>query len=227
MGDVATAQAGYARRMEEQPASVLRVVLADDHELVRSGFRALLAYFEGVAVVGEARDGQQLLELLRTTPADLVLCDLAMPRMDGLQAIAHLRSEHPRVRTIVVSMETAPAAVHRALANGACGYVAKQAACSDLEEAIRIVAAGGRYVSPSIEQALQDSAGDAPERQLTQRQIQILRLIAQGRSARDIAGALGLSPNTVDVHRSRIMERLGIHDIAGLTRYAMRHRLVD
>jgi DNA-binding NarL/FixJ family response regulator len=204
---------------------VLRVVVADDHELVRSGFCALLSLLPEVEVVAEARDGAQLLEVLGRTRVDLVLCDLGMPGMDGLAAIERMLQAHPHVRTIVVSMDDAPATARRALARGAAGFVAKQGASAELEDAIRTVAAGGRYVSRALEAAMR-GGDDSPEAQLTPRQIEILTLVAQGHTARDIGGQLGLSPNTVDVHRARIMERLGLHDIPALTRYAMKHRLV-
>jgi DNA-binding NarL/FixJ family response regulator len=205
----------------------LRIIVADDHELVRSGLRALLARMAGVTVVAEAPEGTQLLASLCSIGADIVLCDLGMPGMNGLDALDRMHTEHPQVRTLVVSMDDSAAAARRALAKGACGYLVKHAAASELEQAVRCVAAGRRYLSPVIELALSEGTSDSPEEQLTARQIEILRHIAQGHTARDIAEILGLSPNTVDVHRSRIMERLDIHDIASLTRYAMRHRLVS
>lgn len=206
----------------------LRVVLVDDHELVRSGIRALLDLLDGVDVVAEAQDGAELIRVLQRVSADVVMCDLTMPGMDGLAALERLRSEHPAVRTIVLSMDNAPASVRRALDRGAAGYVVKQAAATELGAALRAVGGGGRYVSPAIaRQLLQPPAVDTPEALLTARQVEILTLIAQGRSAREIGEHLGLSAKTVDVHRARIMERLDVHDIAGLTRYAVRHRLVQ
>ena len=204
----------------------LRLVIADDHELVRSGFCALLSLVPGVEVVAEARDGAQLLEMLGRHAVDIVLCDLGMPGVDGLEALERIAREHPRVRTLVISMDNDPATAKRALACGAAGFVVKQAATAELDDAIRAVARGERYLSPSLEAAMRSGAADSPEEVLTQRQIEILVLVAQGHTARDIAEQLGVSPNTVDVHRARIMERLDIHDIPGLTRYAMKHRLV-
>jgi DNA-binding NarL/FixJ family response regulator len=135
--------------------------------------------------------------------------------------------EYPQLRTIVLSMDNSANAVRRALAMGAAGYIVKQGASAELGLALRTVAEGGRYVSSSIARMLlQPPAADAPDEVLTPRQVEILTLVAQGMSAREIGERLGLSPKTVDVHRARIMERLSLHDIAGLTRYAVKHRLV-
>jgi DNA-binding NarL/FixJ family response regulator len=161
-------------------------------------------------------------------PVDIVMSDIDMPGIDGLEALERIQREHPGVRSILLSMDNSPAAVRRALAQGAAGYIVKQAAAAELGLALRTVIAGGRYVSPAISRMLmQPPSRDTPEEVLTPRQLEILTRIAQGRSAREIGLELGLSAKTVDVHRSRIMERLDVHDIAGLTRYAVRHRLVQ
>ena len=204
----------------------VRIVIADDHELVRSGIGALLSLVPGVAVVGEARDGAALVQLLESVEADIVMSDIGMPGMDGLEAIARIQQAHPRVRTIVLSMDDSPAAARSAFAAGASGYIVKQAATVELEAAITAVLEGRRYVSPAPAQQLLLPPVEGPQAQLTGRQVEILTCIARGQSSKEIGTQLGLSSKTVDAHRARIMDRLGIFDIAGLTRYAVRHRLV-
>ena len=204
----------------------VRVLLADDHELVRSGISALLSLVPGVSVVGEARDGAALVDLLEQVGADIVMSDITMPGMDGLEAIARIHQAHPEVRTIVLSMDDSAEAARSAFAAGASGYIVKQAATVELEAAITAVLDGRRYVSPALAPQLLLPPADGPQAQLTARQIEILTCIAGGQSSKEIGAQLGLSSKTVDAHRARIMDRLGIFDIAGLTRYAVRHRLV-
>lgn len=205
----------------------IRVVLVDDHALVRAGISALLSLEPDIRVVAEARDGASLLALLERTSTDVVVCDMSMPGMDGLETVERVHERWPDVRLLVLSMDDSAASARRALAKGASGYVAKHAASGELHAAIVAAMEGRRYLSPGITRSLLLSADDAPEEQLTRRQIEILVLIAQGHSSREIGERLGLSPKTVDVHRMRIMDRLGIRDVANLTRYAIRHRLVS
>ena len=204
----------------------IKVVLADDHDLVRSGIKALLATVEGVRVIAEARNGNELLQLLETVQPDVVMTDISMPGMDGITAIAEIHSRHPEVRVLVLSMYDTVDFVKRAVANGACGYLMKDAPPFELEQALRSVMATGSYFSAAVAQRLLQPSEPTVDDELTVRQVEILRLIAQGKSAKEIAFELGLSPKTVDVHRARIMERLRLNDIASLTRYAVRKGLV-
>ncbi|MEJ8840009.1 response regulator transcription factor [Ramlibacter sp. AN1133] len=207
------------------------VVLADDHDMVRAGLRLLLEAGKGFRVIGEARDGCELLEMLsclqrRSEPPKVVCADLSMPRMDGLAAIVEIRKLHPRVRTLVLTMHDTLEAVRSAVLAGAEGYLVKDAAVQDLEHAVRTLAAGGTFYSNSATRRLLDGEKPASAEELTPRQLEILSLLARGCSSKSTALELGLSPKTIDVHRARIMDRLQIRDIAGLTRYAIRRRLI-
>ena len=205
----------------------IQVVLADDHDLVRSGIKALLSTVDGVEVIAEARNGNELLQLLETVKPDVVMTDISMPGMDGITAIAEIHSRYPEVRVVVLSMYDTVDFVKRAVANGACGYLMKDAPPFELEQALRSVVATGSYFSAAVAQRLLQPSEPTVDDELTTRQVEILTLIAQGKSAKEIAFELGLSPKTVDVHRARIMERLRLNDIASLTRYAVRKGLVN
>ena len=204
----------------------IQVVLADDHDLVRSGIKALLSTVEGVRVIAEARNGNELLQLLESVKPDVVMTDISMPGMDGIAAISEIHAKHPQVRLLVLSMYDTVDFVKRAVANGACGYLMKDAPPFELEQALRSVMATGSYFSAAVAQRLLQPSEPTVDDELTTRQVEILRLIAQGRASKEIAFELGLSPKTVDVHRARIMERLRLNDIASLTLYAVRKGLI-
>jgi DNA-binding NarL/FixJ family response regulator len=210
----------------EKGKQVVRVVLADDHDLVRSGIKALLSMVDGVEVIAEARDGKELVTLVEDLKPDIVMTDISMPGMDGITAIAEIHERDPKVRMLVLSMYDTVDFVKRAVTNGACGYLMKDAPPFELEQAVRSVMATGSYFSPIIAQRLLQPSEPSVDDELTHRQVEILKLIAQGRASKEIAYELGLSPKTVDVHRARIMERLQLNDIASLTRYAVRKGLV-
>jgi DNA-binding NarL/FixJ family response regulator len=210
----------------ETTQRTIRIVLADDHDLVRSGIKALLSMIDGVNVIAEARDGLELIRLVDSLQPDIVMTDISMPRMDGIAAISQIHARHPQVRMLVLSMYDTVDFVKRAVASGACGYLMKDAPPFELEQAVRSVMATGSYFSPAIAQRLLQPSEPTIDDELTIRQIEILKLIAQGRASKEIAFELGLSPKTVDVHRARIMERLRLNDIASLTLYAVRKGLV-
>lgn len=207
-------------------SQTVRIVLADDHDLVRSGIKALLSMIDGFEVIAEARDGEELVGLVDSLAPDVVMTDISMPKMDGIAAIARIHARHPEVRLLVLSMYDTVDFVKRAVANGACGYLMKDAPPYELEQSVRGVMATGSYFSPAIAQRLLMPSEPTIDDELTHRQIEILRLIAQGRASKEIAYELGLSPKTVDVHRARIMERLQLNDIASLTLYAVRKGLI-
>ena len=208
------------------PPKHVRIVLADDHDLVRSGIKALLSMIEGVEVIAEARDGKELIALVDDLKPDIVMTDISMPGMDGIAAIAEIHAKNTGVRMLVLSMYDTVDFVKRAVASGACGYLMKDAPPFELEQAVRSVMATGSYFSPAIAQRLLQPSEPTVDDELTHRQVEILKLIAQGRASKEIAFELGLSPKTVDVHRARIMERLRLNDIASLTLYAVRKGLI-
>lgn len=213
----------------------LRVILADDHNLVRSGIRALLESMPGVQVVAEADDGDLLLEKVRQFEPDVVITDISMRRLSGLDALARIIDDWPACRVVVLSMYDNPEFVQQALRAGAAAYLLKDAAVAELGLALAAVARGERYLSPRISTQLveqmikpaQPAEGPASLSELTPRQTEILKLIARGRATKQIAFDLDLSVKTVETHRSHLMERLGIREVAGLVRYAVRHGLVD
>lgn len=211
---------------DNESAATVRIVLADDHDLVRSGIKALLSMVAGAEVIAEARSGQELINVVEALTPDLVMTDISMPGMDGITAIAHLKQSRPGVRLLVLSMYDTVDFVKRAVASGANGYLMKDAPPFELEQAVKSVMATGSYFSPAIAQRLLQPSEPTIQEELTERQIEILTLIAQGRASKEIAYDLGLSPKTVDVHRARIMERLQINDIASLTLYAVRKGLI-
>ncbi len=212
-----------------QPVSTtspIRVVLADDHDLVRSGLSALLAPAAGIEVIALARDGRELVTLADALRPDVVITDVSMPVMDGLAATRELRQRHRDLRILVLSMHDAASLVRQATASGANGYLLKDASPMELEGAVREVMRTGSYYSSAVSRRLLEPREPTAEDDLTPRQVEILTLLAQGLASKQIAYRLGLSPKTVDVHRSRIMDRLQMTDLATLTRYAVRQGLV-
>lgn len=215
-------------------ARPIRLVIAEDHVLVRAGLRSLLRQIPEVEVVGEASSGREALELVARDHPDLVLMDVSMPDLNGLEAAARIARQFPRTRTIILSMHAVEEYVHQALRAGAAGYLLKDADPSELALAVRAVARGETYLSPAVAKFV--AAGfvrgggepsDQPLDRLTPRQREVLQLVAEGRSTKDIAQALDLSVKTVETHRAEIMRRLDIHDLAGLVRFAVRTGLIE
>ncbi|WKB54082.1 response regulator [Eleftheria terrae] len=211
--------------MSPQPS--IRAVLADDHDLVRSGLKLLLEMVDGLKVVYEARTGIELIESVQRLRPDLVVTDISMPDLDGLSALAQMRAVEPPPKVLVVSMHDSPDFIRRAVQLGAAGYVLKESSPLELEQAVGSVMRGHAYFSAQVSQKLLQAKERSPEELLTERQLEILVLIGKGLATKEVAFKLGLSPKTVDVHRARIMERLGINDVAGLTLYCVRHGLID
>lgn len=211
----------------------LRVLLADDHTLVRAGLRSLLQQMENVEVVAEAEDGRQVLAAVAEHRPDVVLMDISMSGMNGLEATLQLKRDRPEVRVIILSMHATEEYVLQALRAGASGYLLKDSAPLELALALQAVARGESYLSPPVSRQVVESYVQRTGREaqplaaLTSRQREILQLIAEGNSTKEIASRLALSVKTVETHRSQLMERLGIRDVAGLVRYAIRHGLVS
>lgn len=210
----------------------VRVLLADDHTLVRAGLRKLLESMPQIQVVGEAADGLALLALAEQFQPNLVLMDIAMPGLNGLDATARLVKAWPNIRVLILSMHQNEEYVRQALRNGAAAYLLKDCAPLELELAINAVLRGETYLSPAVSksvvsdyvQRLRDAA--VPGATLTPRQREVLQLIAEGQSTKEIARRLDLSVKTVESHRSQLMKQLDIHEVAGLVRYAMHIGLV-
>lgn len=218
----------------------IRVLLVDDHALFRAGLRLLLEHMEGVKVVGEAADGREAVREARKTRPQVILMDISMAGLNGLEATAQVTQECPEARVIVLSMHITAQYVTQALRAGAAGYLLKDAAAAELEQAVKTVAGGAVYLTHEVSQHVisdyrrrltpgrasepaETSASDA----LTPRQREILQLVAEGRTTKEIASLLHRSEKTIEAHRSRLMNQLDIHDLAGLVRYAIRIGLVS
>ncbi|HEY9627566.1 MAG TPA: response regulator transcription factor [Coleofasciculaceae cyanobacterium] len=209
-----------------------RVLIVDNHAMVRAGFRALLQSLEDIEVVGEAGDGREALRLVALHQPTIVLMDIAMPDMNGLEATARIKKEFPDVRVVILSMHANEEYVYQALRAGAMGYLLKDGGTSELELAIRAIAHGETYLSPTVSKHVitdymrRVSTESNPMEQLTPRQREILQLIVGGKTTKEIAEALYISVKTVETHRMQLMDRLDIHDVAGLVRYAIRTGLL-
>lgn len=210
----------------------IRVLIADDHNLFRAGVRGLLKSFGGFEVVGEAVDGREAVALAQAQHPDVLLMDVGMPGLNGIEAAHRVRAVAPHTRVIILSMHTGEEHVMRALKAGATGYVLKDAQPDELERGLRQVARGEPYLSPAVSKYLVQGYADggsgrtALER-LTPRQREVLQLIAEGYTTKAIAARLEVSVKTVETHRAQLMERLGIRDVAGLVRFALRRGLID
>jgi DNA-binding NarL/FixJ family response regulator len=213
--------------------SSIRVLLADDHALVRLGFRGLLGSLEGVEVVAEAGDGREALELIRAGRPDVALVDIAMPGLNGLELTARVAAECPQTRVIVLSMHDSAEYAIRAVQAGASGYLLKGATLAELEAAVRVVRRGETYCGPA---GARHSAGHvrrgggpvvSRHDSLTPRQREALQLIAEGHSTKAVARRLGVSVKTAEAHRTQLMGRLGLHSVAEVVHYAIQAGLVQ
>jgi len=210
---------------------MIRVVIADDHTLVREGLKQLLRAAGGIDVIGEARDGHDVLKVVRESDFDVLLLDISMPGRSGMELIKQVKSEKPRLRILVLSMHQEHQYAVRAIKSGASGYLTKDSASALLVSAIEKVAAGGAFISAEVAEqlalgAMPQSEG-LPHTVLSDREYQVFRMLVSGQAVTAIAAVLNLSVKTVSTHKARLMEKMGIDNQAELVRYAIRHRLVD
>ena len=210
----------------------IRVLIADDHALVRAGIRALVEKIKGVVVVGEAGKGSEALQLAKELKPNLMLLDLTMPDGGGFEVLGQVKKQVPEIRVIVLTVHEAGEYAIRALREGAAGFLPKSAASTELEQAIQTVIGGEVYISPEMSRKTMIDVGKGTTKRelldtLSPRQREVLRLIALGRTTKQIAQELAISVKTVETHRAQLMERLGIRDVAGLVRYAILVGLID
>jgi DNA-binding NarL/FixJ family response regulator len=210
----------------------IRVLIVDDHALVRGGIRALVEKIEGMKVIGEAGTGSEALELVKQLKPNLMLLDLTMPEKGGFEVLDHVTKKYPEIKVIVLTVHEAAEYAIRALREKAAGFLPKSAAPTELEQAIQTVIRGEVYISPETSQKALLEIGKGTTKQdllttLSPRQREVLRLIAEGKTTKQIAHVLEISVKTVETHRAQLMERLKIHDVAGLVRYAILVGLID
>ncbi len=211
----------------------IHVILADDHSIVRSGLRQLLDSTEGLQVAGEAAHGEALLALLAQTPADIVLLDLSMPGLSGVDLINRIHHTHPNLPILILSMHVEAPIVARVLRAGASGYATKDCDSQTLVTAVRRVAEGGRFIDPSLVDSVvfqldrPDGTGGLPHETLSPREREVLERIASGQALGQIADDLHLSPKTVSTHKMRLMQKLGLQTNADLLKYAVRHGITS
>jgi DNA-binding NarL/FixJ family response regulator len=212
---------------------VTSVLIADDHSVVREGVRRLLEAEIDIQVCGEASDGREVLEQVELHHPEVVVMDITMPRLGGLETLERLRAKHPNLRVILLSVHSDPPFVQSAIALGADAYVLKNGRASEIVIALRAVAKGGSYFSPTVAREIVDQmrqpkrAQDEPFSVLSSREREVLHLIAEGMSAKEIASELEISTKTVEAHRTSLMRKLGVRKATELVRYALRHGLIE
>jgi DNA-binding NarL/FixJ family response regulator len=207
----------------------LKVLLADDHAIVRQGLRVLLEK-EGFTVVGEASDGREAAQMCEKLHPDVAVLDLSMPNLNGIDAAREITKRNPRTRVVLLTMHTEDHLVLESLRAGVTGYVLKTRASDELVQAIRSVSRGDMHLTPSISRTIVQaflSKEQLPARVISDRERQVLQLVAEGKTTKEVALLLGISVKTAESHRSNLMEKLDIHDTAGLVRYAIRQGIIE
>lgn len=210
---------------------MIKVIIADDHDVIREGVKRILADTPDMRVVAEASDGQELLAKVQTKPCDVVLLDLTMPGRGGLEALKILKTEHPKLPVLVLTMHAEDQYAIRVLKAGAAGYLNKAHVSAQLVEAVRKVISGGKYLTPATADALAVDLGvdseQPPHKRLSDREFQVLRLIASGKTVSEIATELSLSVQTISTYRAHILEKMGLENNAQLMHYALQQHLVE
>lgn len=210
---------------------MIRVLIADDHAIVRQGLKQILSDTEDMLIAGEADDGSEALLLARQSPWDVFLLDVSMPNRNGIDTLKQLKKEFPRLPVLILSMHPEEHYAVRALKAGASGYLTKQSAPEQLVTAIRQVAQGKKYLSPAVAvqlaEAINEGTEKLPHERITDREYQVLTLIASGKTLTQIADALNLGVATVSTYRARLLEKMGLRNTAELIRYGLEHGLVD
>jgi DNA-binding NarL/FixJ family response regulator len=213
----------------------LRILIADDHELVRHGIRALLQSRHEWKVVGEAVNGLEAVEKAKKLKPEVAILDIGMPDLDGLAATRQLRKDTPNTKTVILTMHNSPVMVRRALEVGACGYVLKSDLRKDLVEAVKSVSRGRLFLTPKVSDIVlsafiqsekESNSKERAEAKPSVRELEIIRHLAEGKVNKEIAAELGITVRTVETHRTRIMLKLGVHSVVQLIHYAIRHRLI-
>lgn len=215
--------------------SAVRILVADDHGVVRKGLRLILERHEGLEVVGEAADGREVVRLAEELSPNVVIMDVGMPKLNGIDATAQITHRNPRVAVIILSMHSDEGYIVRALGAGAKGYLLKESAEEDLVQAVRVIARGRPFFSPRITQTLLDDYVRQLRQKglqdtydlLTQREKEVLQLIAEGKSNKEIATTLDLSVYTVETHRTNFMQKLNLHNTAEIVLYAVRKKIIS
>ena len=208
----------------------IRILLADDHAVVRQGFRMILSTHADLEIVGEAGNGREAVELAAALRPDVVVMDVTMPELNGIEATRRLTADNPHIRVVALSMHKDSVYVREILRAGARGYLLKDSVADDLVAAVRAVASGEGYLSPAVSNAVLDDYRKHvtnPIDLLSSREREVLQMLAEGKTNKEIAATLNLSVYTVDAHRGRIMEKLNVHSINELVRFAVRNGLVD
>jgi len=210
---------------------MIRILIADDHSIVRQGLKQIVSECPGMVVAGEAASGQEVLDLVRKSDFDIAIVDIAMPGRGGLEILKDLKAEKPSLKVIVLSMYSEEQYAIRSLRDGASAYLTKASAPDELVQAIRTVAEGKRYITPSVAERMaayiETDSERPPHEKLSDRELQVLVLLGGGKSVGDIAGELSLSVKTISTYRARILEKMGMETAAQLIKYAVQHDLVQ